>query len=152
MQIKTNSWHFRLLKFTDFYPEDNLCPYMREVVAATVLISAATITMTYPVWQIWQSDGSMAVASMLCWCVAGVLMLKGYREEWRASMFYAGYNSQDQHGARGMFDTTKFYHKQLIHFDMSLNTARPKHANIFVERVRAAHHKICPGLEFKDGE
>ena len=156
MKISKKSWHYKLLKSMNSYPKDNLCPYVRQVIGNMLLclllfslLLGAAFLASYPIWRWWLQDGTTGFFSSCLWIVGGAIMIKVYHEEWKISAYYLEHPRFDR---EGMLDMTKWYHRQLIPQavqNLDIHLPRPAHDNIFLERARAAHDKVCPQLEFK---
>ena len=156
MKISRNSWHYKLLKKMGSYPKDNLCPYVRQVIGRMLLllmllslVSATVFIASYPIWRWWMQDGVTGFVSGCLWIAVGSGMIKLYHEEWKTSAYYFG---RPGLGREGMFDMTKWYHRQLIPQavqNLDIHIPRPSHDNIFLEHARAVHDKVCPHLEFE---
>lgn len=161
MKMKKTAWHYRFLKFMDYSPNDNFCPYCRQVVGGmliialiTVLGSMAIFLFTYPLWR-WvlfvDSGGVFGFFSGAAWFVFSWFVFKLYHEEWETSLYYL--ENPTTHNEHGMLNMLRWYHRQLIpkrllDLDYSISLPRPPHDSIVLERMRAAHDKICPTIEF----
>ena len=158
MKISKNSWHYKFLRWMNSCPEDNLCPYVRQVIGHMLLlvlfgaiICVIAVVSSYPIWRWWIQEGVLGFVSGCLWIVVGIGAIKTYHEEWTTSAFY-----HERSYGNGMFNMTKWYHRQLIPQavrNIDIHIPRPSHDNIFLERARAAHDKVCPQLEFtRDGD
>lgn len=153
MKVSKESWHYRMIGWMSSSQKTNLCPYVRQVIGHMLLVLllcvlaiAVTSLMTYPIWRWWMTEAVTGFFSFLAWCAVGTLAIKIYREEWCRPREY------------NWFNMDKWYHRELIPQFILLKAqaiafdrrARPpKPPNVFWEFLKAAHDKVCPGIEFK---
>ncbi len=149
MNISKSSWHYRLIRWLDRWPQNNFCPYVRQVCYAVATasfmgfaISAGTILalviLTYPVTQFWFPSGVLAIISFIVYGIIGGAAIKIYREE--------------------QYYKTFTWWAPWFHYDLlkPLKDALPerkeavvKPPGIFRQWIRAAHDKTCPVIEFQ---
>lgn len=132
MKINTSSWHYRLLRAFDYWPENNLCGYVRQIIGALIMsvISAMLmlgvaffiITPIYcAIFQVGVHETVFCVFSAL-YLMFGAVAINTYRQ-----MRLSG----------GIWHTPIFERKE-----------KDSQPNILVEFIRAKKQKICPTIEF----
>lgn len=129
MKIDSNSWHYQLILFLGLGIPSNLCPYVRKLLVAILfmvaLVSMACIgvlCLSYPLWQIFHTDGYIAVASFLAWFTLLCFIRKEYHPEWD---------------------------KVLYRRKVKLKGVNRKKDGLVKAYIKAAHDKVCPRIEFK---
>ena len=163
MNISKSSWHYRLIRWLNRWPEDNLCPYVRQIIYAclTVLGSglalaalgvAVLIVLSYPVWQFFFYFGDMSdmaiTFSFFIYGLIGITALKIYRAD-----YYNYYGFKPKPGWEWLHtDIFAFLDPLIEKFQarrFAIRTTK-KEPGIFRQRIRAGHDQICPHLDFED--
>ena len=144
INISKTSWHYRVVKKMDWDPSWNLCPYFWQVVGALVLFTMFGITLTaiggvallplaqwIPFW-IFADINSYAAAALgiieiglLTWVLIAMVRDRLYQELINDPERYAAWQKE------------KYADKP------------HKEPNLLILYLRAAHDKVCPGLNFK---
>lgn len=133
--INTNSWHYKLLRKTDFARPYNLCLYVRNVVFAiffclltiAAILSVIGIMFTVLVYMpfIDHSLGG-AVTGVLAWSFVGFVALKIARR------------LRNELGPSSRW--------WLI--DIYTCPEKPKYDSLSMQHLKALHDRICPSIEF----
>jgi len=152
MKISQKSWHYRLIRFTGDWPEENLCPYMRQVLGRLAIIPLALFLMTivvalltFPLWQ-WFVDMdagnalTLGVGSFMGNSMILGLLLAEYRKDWRWHNDHPSYDA--------------WYHRDIFGWLLPKLPERKarvqKPPSAFAEWRRATHDQICPSIDFKE--
>jgi hypothetical protein len=131
MNIKKTSWHYKLIKFFDFYPSNSLCPYVRQILAA-LAISAFLVIVAIAMFVVFVwSPGHVLLALM---GIVGItakelglgLMVWGIYA--LAGIVFGGHYLRKKHRERNPVE---------------------KEPNIVMAYIKAKKEKICPTLNFE---
>lgn len=137
MRINRKSWHYRLLRATEFDPSDNLCPYCRQVIAAIVLaiifgaIGLAAIGLALGPFVQFFVEGDAAV-----WALLG-----GVGDIFVLSVLLSNVVSERRRRERIA------RRSQAVERDWAPRTP-PKEPGLLRLWLRAKHEKVCPRLDF----
>jgi hypothetical protein len=157
IKVKVTDWHYRLIRKLDRWPENNLCPYCRQVVYALLTVAGYTVLIsvlgsgaiagyTFPVWQFFW-DGPLVIAPLafVLYLVTGIVSIVAYRDHRRWLSMYQKENS-------------------IWHYDLFTNIKRwywksatakaearvEKGPNLLTQYITAKHDKICPHIDFME--
>lgn len=146
IHININSWHYRFLEKMEFTPKENLCPYMRQLFYASMLLILMTSCAL-----LLSSFVLFTVGSFLGWFVACIVTLSFIepREEVIIgaaitiipSLIWSGVNIGE------FFRNYRIeaeYRKELA---IEEGTHEP---NLLWEYIVALHDKVCPRINFVD--
>ncbi len=136
MKISTNSWHYRYIRKLGFSVPSNLCPYFWKLmfclaVPVAVLVALVFILAGLTLIVIWISHHLAATLIVLAIVAAIALGLLGL-----AWLFF----SNASHRAFSVIGTTRAM------------GGISEGAYLTGQYIVAVHHKLCPRLEFIDGE
>lgn len=133
MIIKKTSWHYKLLEFLDFNPKASLCPYVRQLVLACLLVLFNLVVATaifivfvvQPIHVLLALAGLMAITSN-----ALAIGLIGWALWVLLGIFVGGH--------------------WLRKWNRERNKSKPvKEPNIVMAYIKAKKDKICPTLNFE---
>ena len=136
MNINTNSWHYKLLKYTELRVYDNLCPYVRTVILAILLSIVATIIM-----------GFLATAALVILAAPITSWLIGF-DPWEAGIMMllwvlAGGGAIGFYRDRRKWGESVSWDRVVYEKDITY-----KEPSLFRLWLKAQHDKICPRLTF----
>ena len=152
MFINRNAWHYKAIRKLDRYPEQNLCPYVRQVIyacatwvffaiLAIIIGTVLLITLSYPVTQLFFTSIPMVISSVLLYIFIGVVVLKWYRDE-------GPYYLHRPRANKSWFWRTDWLHIDLFGWLPEREPRPCKPPGLVRSYLRAKHDKICPHLDF----
>lgn len=134
MQINRTAWHYRLIKFWNSgRAPDNLCAYMRRLVASLIISVIMTVFM-----------GGMAWAGLNCMVWQPIMWAWGLFDP---SVVIADYNylfvglfiwALVGIGCLGVVVENRGW----------LHRTKPRKPSLIVEYIKAKHQKVCKGIDF----
>ena len=145
MKISKRSWHYKFLRMMDCYPNDNLCPYMRQLFTHMLAVPLAlgilfivAGTILYPLWQFWFYGNNSVVLGFVS-AVFNIILTGALLHNYRH--YRTCY-------------PTKLWGAAWLHFDLlgwiPQREYKPRKPSVFVQYASALHDKVCPGLEFTE--
>lgn len=133
MIIKKTSWHYKLIKFFDFRPSNSLCPYVRQLVLACLLvlfniavgIAISIVFVLQPIHVLLALAGLMVITPN-----ALAIGLIGWAVWVLIGIFVGGH--------------------WLRKWNRERNKSKPEtEPNIVMAYIKAKKEKICPTIDFE---
>jgi len=161
MRVNTNSWHYRLNRYTsgEDIPE-HLCPYARLLLFSVLLggwlqylYEHININFHIPHWGIWKSLSRLLIRNKLffnleviygLWSMVGIwLLLQG---DTTMGIINLGITGGSYIAVKTMGRSVKFFEGRSQKF----KTISEK--SIVLQSVKSNHSKICPKIDFIDNK
>lgn len=136
MQIKTSSWHYRLIQFWQLGVPEGLCQYIRKVILAILLFPMAVMGLV--VLAVAIAFTLMSMVAPLITEVSIVLFIAGWTVALCTATHVGAYKRAQ--GTQGFWTRDLFKRNQ--------GCVEP---NIFIQYLKAKKEKVCPKVEYIDG-
>jgi hypothetical protein len=132
MEINKSSWHYKLVKSFLTFPEESLCPYMRQVVGSMFIALVSSILavlfvgfFVYGLFYPFFGDPDILMSFLSCfmWVLVGLALLDGVpplvEGTWLSKVVY------------------------------DCKEREEKEPSLVAAYLKAKHDKICPTITFK---
>lgn len=136
MQIKTSSWHYRLIQFWQLGVPEGLCQYIRKVILAILLFPMSAVGFVF--FAVLGAFTLMSMIVPIATEVSPLLFIFGWTVALCAAVHIGAYKRAQ--GTQGFWTRDLFKRNQ--------GCVEP---NIFIQYLKAKKEKVCPKVEYIDG-